>query len=107
METKNGTRYKSLVVEGTKYKTFTNDKFKKRIKWEKPNDKKLVSFIPGTIIKVYVKNGQKVKEGDKLVVIESMKMLNQIRISKQGIIKNVKVKVGQKVTKGELMIELE
>jgi len=96
-----------LVVEGTKYKTFTNDKFKKRIKWEKPNDKKLISFIPGTIVKIYVKNGQKVKEGDKLVLLEAMKMLNQIRISRPGTIKNVAIKIGQKVAKGELMIELE
>ncbi len=96
-----------LNIDGTEYKTRLTKKFKSRIVWDKPDDKKLVSFIPGTINKVYVEKGQKVKKGDKMVILEAMKMQNKILISRDGIIKQVHVKEGQNLPKGALILELK
>ncbi len=97
---------KSLGIEGTRYKTNFTKKFENRQKWEVPDDRKLITFIPGVILKVKVKKGQKVKKGDSLVILEAMKMQNRITIHKDGVIKNIHVKKGQKVMKGMLLLEL-
>lgn len=95
-----------LNIDGTLYKTNLSTKFENRTIWNKPDERKLISFIPGTIIKVFVKKGQKVKMGEKVVILEAMKMQNKILISRDGVIKQVYVKEGQIIPKGELMLEL-
>lgn len=99
-------RYKSLGVEGTRYKTHFTKKFENRQKWEVPDDRKLITFIPGVILKVKVKEGQKVKKGDSIVILEAMKMQNRITIHRNGVIKNIHIKEGQRVMKGMLLMEL-
>ena len=96
-----------LNIDGTQYKTSLTKKFEKRNEWKKPDDKMLISFIPGTVKKVFVKKGQKVKKGEKVLILEAMKMQNKILISQEGVIKQVYVEEGQIVPKGELMIELK
>ncbi len=63
--------------------------------------------MPGIILSVNVKEGQVVKEGDTLLILEAMKMENAIGAPKDGIVKSVNVKGGGTVEKGELMIEME
>ena len=99
-------RLKSLGIEGTRYKTNFTKKFEYRQKWETIDDRKLITFLPGVILKVKVKKGQKVKKGDSLVILEAMKMQNRITIHRDGVIKNIHVKEGQKVMKRMLLIEL-
>ncbi|MEA3316874.1 MAG: acetyl-CoA carboxylase biotin carboxyl carrier protein subunit [Bacteroidota bacterium] len=100
-------RFNSLVIEGAKYKTYFTEKFKKREKWEYPNDNKIFSDIPGTIIKINVKEGDKVSEGDKMLVLESMKMKNKLLFTKSGTVKKIYVVKEQKIPKKFLMVELE
>jgi len=107
MENTKNSRCKSLIIDETKYRTLFNEKFAKRKKWETPDEKKINSFIPGTIVKIYIKKGQKVKGGDAIVILETMKMLNKIKIPVDGTVKKIVVKTGQKITKGQLMVELE
>lgn len=99
-------RCKSLVIDGTKYRTTLNKKFINRKAWEKPQKSRIMSFIPGTILKIYVKEGQCVKKGDNLLVLEAMKMQNLFRSPIEGIIKSINMKVGERVPKGKLMIEI-
>ena len=99
-------RFKSIIVEGTKYKTHLTAKFSNRKKWEKPNPNQIFSFIPGTILKVKVKEGQKVKKGALGLVFEAMKMKNRVYIPKNGIVKKVTIKEGDFVPKGVLLIEI-
>ncbi|MDA3779376.1 MAG: acetyl-CoA carboxylase biotin carboxyl carrier protein subunit, partial [Bacteroidales bacterium] len=82
-------RFNSLLIEGTRYKTYFTKKYKNRIKWEKPNDKKYYSSIPGTILKVNIKEGDKVSAGDQMFILESMKMKNKILLEKTGIVKKI------------------
>ena len=99
-------RFKSIVIEGTKYKTHLNTKFVNRKKWKKPDSNLIFSFIPGTIKKVKVKEGQKVKKGNLALVFEAMKMKNRLYIPKDGIVKKVYIKEGDFIPKGVLLIEL-
>ena len=99
--------YNTLTIEGTKYRTLYTEKFKNRKNWVQPDKKKIVSIIPGTIKKIYVKERKKIKAGDKIVVLESMKMKNDITVPINGTIKKINVKEGQKIAKEELILELE
>jgi biotin carboxyl carrier protein len=98
---------RSLLLEGSKYRTFYNKKFENRQKWEKHDPNKLKAFIPGTIVKVSVKAGQKVKRGQQLLILDAMKMKNIIFSPINGVVKLIDVKEGQRVPKGYLMAEVE
>lgn len=65
----------------------------------------VVAPLPGTITSVKVKKGQKVKKGDVLLVMEAMKMANDITAEADGTIKNVCVSQGQSVNQGMILIE--
>ena len=64
------------------------------------------SPLPGVILQVYVKEGDSVKVGDKLLLLEAMKMENNINTDKDGVIKSVKVKTGDSVLEGDVLIEI-
>ena len=100
-------RYKSLVIDGTKYRTHLNYKFEKRRAWEDPDSRKITSSIPGTVIKIFVKEGQVVKEGDQMLILEAMKMKNKIMFNADGTVKTIHVKEGEKVPKDFLMVEMK
>jgi len=63
--------------------------------------------MPGLILEINVEEGQEVKEGDSLLVLEAMKMENTITASNDAIIKSITIEKGQSVAKNELLIELE
>ncbi|MEE4198791.1 MAG: acetyl-CoA carboxylase biotin carboxyl carrier protein subunit [Bacteroidales bacterium] len=100
-------RFNTFVVDGDKYRTLLTEKFKNRKKWEKPDERKIFSDIPGTVIKIYVEEGQKVKEGDLMMVLEAMKMKNKILFTSDGVVKKIHVSEAEKIPKGKLMMELK
>jgi len=63
--------------------------------------------LPGTIFKINVKKGDAVKKGDPVLVMEAMKMENNILAEKEGTIKKIVVKEGDAVLQGDLLIEIE
>ena len=63
--------------------------------------------MPGLILDVQVKEGDEVKEGDFLLVLEAMKMENTLTAPRDGIVKSVTVQKGQTVDKNQLLIEME
>ncbi|MBO4370200.1 MAG: biotin/lipoyl-binding protein [Paludibacteraceae bacterium] len=67
----------------------------------------LKSPLPGNIVKIMVSEGQSVKSGDTLLVIESMKMENSITAQSDGVISALNVKVGQSVMQGDALLSLE
>ena len=64
----------------------------------------VVAPMPGTILKVNVQNGQAVKEGDVLVVLEAMKMENEIMAPKAGTVTQVVVQKGATVDTGAALV---
>ena len=67
---------------------------------------KVPSPLPGVIIEVSVKEGQAVKAGQKVAVIEAMKMENEILAPADGTIKAVHVSAGQAVQQGDALLDL-
>lgn len=63
--------------------------------------------MPGLILDVQVKEGDEVKEGDYLLVLEAMKMENTLTAPRDGVVKAVSVKKGQTVDKNQLLLEME
>jgi biotin carboxyl carrier protein len=68
---------------------------------------KIVSPMSGVILKVLVSEGQKVEYGQKLVILEAMKMENDIVSDKPGTVKKIYVKEGDNVDTGQVLVELE
>lgn len=63
--------------------------------------------MPGMILDVNIKEGDEVKEGDYLLVLEAMKMENTLTAPRDGIVKSVSVQKGETVEKNQLLIEME
>jgi len=63
--------------------------------------------FPGKVRKVLVTDGAKVQAGDKLLLLEAMKMEFAIQAPASGTVKAVKVKEGQQLSPGDLLLEFE
>lgn len=100
-------KYEKLQIDGVEYKTTFTKKWENRKKWEEPNPYLIESHIPGTITQIQVKEGQDVKEGELLLILQAMKMDNKITAPFSGKIKTINVALGNKIPKGTLMIEME
>ena len=88
------------------YKTKLTAKFKARKKWTPPNRNQILAQIPGTILKIIAKENKHVKEGELLLVLEAMKMENQIIMPFDGVVTSVNVEEGEKVPKNHVMVEI-
>ncbi len=97
----------NFLVDGAKYKTLLSRKYNLRKAYEPVDHKKIVAFIPGTIKKVYIKTGDIVKKGDKLLTLEAMKMSNNVVFSTNGVVKAIYVNSGDVVSNKQLLAELE
>ena len=73
---------------------------------KQPAGKKMKSPLPGTILKVDVKVGDEVKDGQTLFILEAMKMENNITSEFSGKVLNVFVKQGQIVPEGAPLVEI-
>ena len=100
-------KYDSLEIDGLKYKTHLTTKFTNRQKWEKPNPGNVTTYIPGSIIDIYVQEGQEVEAGDLLCLLEAMKMHNKVLAPISGHVKKIHVKKGDKLPKNKSMFEIE
>jgi len=65
------------------------------------------ALMPGRITSVLVKEGEEVKEGAALLILEAMKMQNEITSPNSGIIKRIFVREGETVKKDSLLISIE
>lgn len=63
--------------------------------------------MPGTILDVKVSVGQAVKNGDTLVVLEAMKMENEIAAPRDGVVASINVTKGATVGTGDVLISLK
>ena len=63
--------------------------------------------MPGTIVSVNVQNGQQVKKGDVLVILEAMKMENEIMAPHDAVVAGVHVNKGESVNSGTPLVSLQ
>ncbi|CUT01722.1 acetyl-CoA carboxylase biotin carboxyl carrier protein subunit [Candidatus Chrysopegis kryptomonas] len=73
---------------------------------ESKKDKILKSPMPGLITKIFVKPGTKIKIGDKLLILEAMKMENEIRSDVEGTVEEVFVNEGAAVEKDASLLKI-
>jgi len=102
-----------VLFRGTMYTAEVIDEREKRLRDASgelalsSGDFILQAPMPGLVVKVPVKEGKKVKKGDVLVILESMKMQNELKSPHKGTITEVNVKKGDRVEKREVMVVLE
>ncbi len=94
-----------LNIDETIYETHVPDSY--GAAWSAPDEKLVKAFIPGTVIEVAVKPGTHVKEDELLLILDAMKMYNEITSPISGRVAEVAVKSGERVEKNQLLIRLE
>jgi pyruvate carboxylase subunit B len=63
--------------------------------------------MPGLVVRVQVEPGQAVAAGAGVVVLEAMKMENELRAAAAGTVRTVRVRPGEAVEKGQALVEFE
>jgi biotin carboxyl carrier protein len=63
--------------------------------------------MPGKIIDIMVENGSEVKEGEPIIILEAMKMQNEISSHLSGTVTNISVKKNETVMKDDILIEIQ
>lgn len=67
----------------------------------------LVTQMPGKVVKIFKKVGDTVAKGETVLILEAMKMENEIKSGADGVIKSVNISEGQALEAGFLMVEIE
>lgn len=65
------------------------------------------SPLPGTILDIFVNVGDTVKAGQKVILLEAMKMENQIDADRDGVIKSIGVRKGDVIMEGDVLVTIE
>ncbi|MEM1136359.1 MAG: acetyl-CoA carboxylase biotin carboxyl carrier protein subunit [Bacteroidota bacterium] len=63
--------------------------------------------MPGKILEIICNEGDEIKKGDKVMILEAMKMENVLKSPGEGIVKSIKVKTGDNVEKNHILIAFE
>lgn len=103
----------TFKINGNKYTTKINDKYDRLIDQlgmkvgasQKVGDIK--APMPGLVLEVSVEIGAQITKGDKVMILEAMKMENVIKAAGGGIVKAIHISKGTAVEKGQLLIEME
>jgi biotin carboxyl carrier protein len=98
---------RELVIGGVTYETRFTKKFEQRAPYIAPDSHLVRCVIPGVILSIAVRKGSRVRSGDPLLVLEAMKMQNEVRSSCDGTVRALRVAPGDTVTKGQIFIELD
>lgn len=98
----------NVIIGDRKYQV------EKKFSLVSPQDQKSVSkkievkvSMPGKVVAVHVENGSQVKQGQPILILEAMKMQNEIKAPRDGRIANLKVKAGDTVETGTVLFNLE
>ena len=79
----------------------------RKLKADSANESHIAATMPGTVLKVAVSKGAKVKRGEHLLITEAMKMETTIQAPFDGTVKEIYVSAGESISSGDLLIEIE
>jgi biotin carboxyl carrier protein len=96
-----------INIDTSLYQTRISSKFQNRKSYKPADPRLILSFIPGTVLDILIKEGQKVSKGEDLMILDAMKMKNRLKCNMDGKVKSIVVKKGDRVSKGTLLLELE
>jgi len=100
----------TILINGNKYQVKAEDEFDLLLekmgmnKTVKNLSTQLKAPMPGLIIEIKVVEGQEIKKGDTLLILEAMKMENVLKAPSDGIIKTIKAEKGKTVEKDQVLI---
>ncbi|WP_042456057.1 pyruvate carboxylase [Neobacillus dielmonensis] len=77
-----------------------------RVKADSNNESHIAASMPGTVVKVLIEKGEKVEQGDHLMITEAMKMETTVQAPFSGTVKEIYVLSGDAIQTGDLLIEL-
>lgn len=77
------------------------------VKLGKAGSAQIKAPMPGKIIRILVSPGDEVEEGQGLLIMEAMKMENELRAPRKGVVRELRVQIGQSVESGALLLLLE
>ena len=86
---------------------FVTRKKKKASTHEGEDSGILIATIPGMIVEYKKKVGDKVKSGETVIVLEAMKMMNNLASNATGVIKEIKYSSGDSVSKGDVLMIID
>lgn len=72
-----------------------------------PDRREVRAFIPGTVVEVRAREGDRVSEGQVLLLLDAMKMHNEVCSEIPGRVRRVEVRKGDRVEKNQLLVLLE
>lgn len=107
-----GGRAIEVLLRGHHFQVVVEDERQKRLREAsggsevQEGEYNLVAPMPGMVIGVPVEEGQQVAKGDDLVILESMKMQNELKAPRDGTVLRVRVKVGDSVNQNQQMVSL-
>lgn len=102
-----------FLVEGCYFDTFIRTKLQEtadelmKNKMRESHKAEYKAPMPGLVLKIKKQKGESVSIGEPLLILEAMKMENELRATSSGVITSVKVKEGDSVEKGALIMTIE
>jgi biotin carboxyl carrier protein len=100
-------KFSEIALEGGTFETRVTRKFQGRKLYKKQDPRIIKAVIPGVVAAIETEVGNAVKQGDTMMILEAMKMLNRIKAQSDGTVKAIRVAPGEKVAKGQVLIEIE
>ncbi|NOR51097.1 MAG: biotin/lipoyl-binding protein [Gammaproteobacteria bacterium] len=83
------------------------DSVHKRTKAEADNPSHIGATMPGMVVSIHVNSGDQIKKGDKLLVLEAMKMETTFHAERDGMVTQIVVQQGATVETGDLLLVIE
>ena len=99
--------YKRFVIDETVYETFLVPSIEFRPVPPARDQYRIHAALPGVIERIQVARGQKVKRGDRLLVLDAMRTRSDVLAPSDGVVRELAVSRGQKVAQGQTLLELE
>ena len=104
--------YARVSINGKDFEMHRNDLLETELSAASGDDsldvgRFIVSPIPGKVFKINVKEGKKIKKGDIVIVIDAMKMENNITAKKDALVKKILVKLNEMVEVNTALLEME
>jgi acetyl/propionyl-CoA carboxylase alpha subunit len=72
---------------------------------QRPRASVLLAPMPGLVVRIHTQPGDRIEAGTGLVVLEAMKMENELKAAAPGVVKSIRVAPGEAVEKGQVLVE--
>ena len=95
-----------LRIDDTLYETEIPEGFRRKKFEGMPDPYDIRAIIPGTIVEISAKKGKMVRAGEVVLVLEAMKMLNEVEANADGRVAEISVATGDVVEKNQLLLRI-